>query len=356
MREQSLDFLRSIVETPSPSGFEQQVARLYRDYVEPCCDKVTTDVMGNVTAVINPDAPMRFMLAGHMDEIGFIVHHIDEDGFLFFSAIGGIDVATEIGQRVWVHGSGGKIEGVVGRKAIQAFKAADSQQTPSLTELWIDIGAASRAEAEAAVKIGDPVTLHTGFAMLLGDRAVGRAFDNMAGLFISAEVLRCVWESGRVHPDVGVHVLGTVQEEIGSRGAQTAAFNLAPLTGLAIDMGVAMDYPNARPEDQGRLDLGKGPGLWQGPNTNPVVLRLLQRAADEERIPYQLKAEGTSSPTDARMLQTSRGGVASGLLSVPLRYMHTPSEVLCLEDLQHTIDLICAYILRLDPDIDFTPW
>jgi endoglucanase len=290
-----------------------------------------------------------------MDEIGFIVHHIDEDGFLYFSTIGGIDVATEIGQRVWVHGSR-KVVGVIGRKAIQAFKISDSQQTPSLKDLWIDIGAASREEAERVVAIGDPVTLHTGFSTLLGDRAVGRAFDNMAGLFIAAEVLRSLWEDGGVHPDIGVHVLGTVQEEIGSRGAGTAAFELAPHTGLAVDMGVAMDYPNARPEDQGKLDLGKGPGIWHGPNTNPVVLKLLKRAAVEQGIPYQLKAEGSSSPTDARMLQTSRGGVATGLLSVPLRYMHTPSEVLCLQDVQGTIDLVSAYVLRLTPDVDFTPW
>jgi putative aminopeptidase FrvX len=355
MRERFFEFLRSLVETPTPSDYEQEVARLYRDYVQPYSDRVTTDVMGNVTAIINPEAPMRFMLAGHMDEIGFIIHHIDESGFLFFSTIGGVDVATEIGQRVKVHGSS-KVDGVIGRKAIQTFKAADSQQTPSLKELWIDIGATSRAEAEEVVRIGDPVTLKADFSKLLGNQAVGRAFDNMAGLFISAEVLRCLRESGRVHPEVGVYVLGTVQEEIGSRGAQTAAFNLEPHTGLAIDMGVAMDYPNARPEDQGELDLGKGPGIWHGPNTNPVVLRLLKRAADEEGIPYQLKAEGSSSPTDARMLQTSRGGVASGLLSVPLRYMHTPSEVLCLDDIQHTIDLVSAYVLRLEPDVDFTPW
>lgn len=355
MRDPSLEFLRSIVATPSPSGFEQDVAKLYREYVQPFCHRVTTDVMGNVTAAINPDAAMRFMLAGHMDEIGFIVHYIDQNGFLFFSSIGGTDVATEIGQRVWVHGRE-KVAGVIGRKAIQTFQLSDSSQTPSLKDLWIDIGATSREEAEAVVKVGDPVTIQAGFAHLLGNQAIGRAFDNKAGLFIGAEILRCLWEDGGVHPEVGVYILGTVQEEIGSRGAKTAAFNLAPHTGLAVDMGVAMDYPRAMPQDQGRLDLGKGPGLWQGPNTNPVVFELLERAAVEEGIPYQRLAEGSSSPTDARVLQTSRGGVACGVLSVPLRYMHTPSEVLCLDDVQHTIDLVCAYIRRLGPDTDFTPW
>src|SRR4051794_20568271 len=169
MREQSINLLESFVLSPSPSGFEGEVARIYRDYVQPFAHRVTTDVMGNVTAIINPDARMRFMYSGHMDEIGFIVHYIDENGFLYFSTIGGTDVATEIGQRVWVHGQE-RLPGVIGRKAIQSFKASDSSQTPTLKDLWIDIGATSREEAQAAVQIGDPVSLQAGFARLCGDR------------------------------------------------------------------------------------------------------------------------------------------------------------------------------------------
>jgi putative aminopeptidase FrvX len=354
MREQSLDFLKSILTTPSPSGFEQEVAELYRHYVEPFADKVTTDVMGNVTAIINPDAKTRFMLAGHMDEIGFIVHYIDEDGFLFFSSIGGTDAATEIGQRVWVCGRE-RVAGIIGRKAIQLLKGPESKQTPSLKDLWIDIGASSREEAESVVQVGDPVVNQADFAVLRSNRVVARAFDNKAGLFIAAETLRCLSEDGGVHPDVGVYILGTVQEEIGSRGAQTAAFNIAPRTGLAIDMGVAMDYPRARPEDQGKLELGAGPALSQGPNTNPIVFDLLRSAADAEKIPYQVQATGSSSPTDGRKLQINRGGVATGVVSVPLRYMHTPAEVLDLGDLDESVKLMCAYIRRLTPEIDFTP-
>ncbi|MEQ1956046.1 M20/M25/M40 family metallo-hydrolase [Mesorhizobium yinganensis] len=355
MRDQSLDFLKSIVAAPSPSGFEQPVARLYRDYIGKFADGITTDTLGNVSAIIHPEAKVRIMYAGHMDEIGFIVHYIDENGFLFFSAIGGTDVATEIGQRVMVHGRE-TVSGVIGRKAIQTFKPADSTQVPTLKDLWIDIGATSREEAEAVVGVGDAVTVQTDFTHLRGSQVTGRGFDNKAGLFIAAEVLRTLTAGGGVHPDVGVNILGTVQEEIGSRGAQTAAFNIAPRTGLVVDMGVATDYPRARNEDAGRLDLGRGPGLWQGPNTNPVVWRLLREAADDVGIATQPVAEGKASPTDARLLQTSRGGVATGILSVPLRYMHTPSEVMCLDDVQATIDLVCAYCRRITPDIDFTPW
>jgi putative aminopeptidase FrvX len=157
LRELSLEFLKSVVVTASPSGFEQPVAALYRDYVRPFAHSVTTNVLGNVTAMINPDASTRIMFAGHMDEIGFIVHYIDENGFLYFSTIGGTDVATEIGQRIWVHGRE-KVAGVIGQKAIQTFKASDSSQTPTLKELWIDIGATSREDSEEVVKVGDPVT------------------------------------------------------------------------------------------------------------------------------------------------------------------------------------------------------
>lgn len=354
MRAQSFSYLEALIATPSPSGFEQPVAKLYRDNVREFADKVTTDVLGNVSAILNPEAGFRVMYAGHMDEIGFIVHYIDENGFLFFNTIGGTDVATEIGQRVWVHGAE-RVAGVIGRKAIQAFKLSDSSQTPSLKDLWIDIGARSREEAEKVVKIGSPVTLNARFTMLLGDRAMARAFDNKAGLFIGTEIVRRLKEDGGLHPEVGVYVLGTVQEEIGSRGAQTAAFNLAPHAALAVDMGVAMDYPLARAEDQGKLDLGKGPGLSQGPSTNPVVFDLLKGAADRRGLPYQLQAYGDKSPTDARLLQTSRGGAATGLLSVPLRYMHTPSEVLCLADIEATIELVCAFCRDVRPDTDFTP-
>ena len=354
MEEQALDFLKAIVAAPSPSGFEQPVAQLYRNYVEPYAYQVTTDIMGNVSAVINPDAEVRFMYAGHMDEIGFIVHHIDDNGFLFFSTIGGTDVATEIGQRVIVHGHK-PVPGVIGRKAIQAFKPADFNETPSMQDLWIDIGAGSRDEAEKMVEIGNAVTIEAGFGFLAGKLAVGRAFDNKVGLLIGAELVRRLSQDGDIHPNVGFHFLGTVQEEIGSRGAKTAAFNLNPRSALAIDMGVATDYPRGRPEDQGRLELGKGPGISRGANTNPVVFDLLMSAAKESGIAFQRQATGATSPTDARVIQELRGGVATGVISVPLRYMHTPSEVVCLDDIHATINLVHQFCRRLRPDTDFTP-
>jgi putative aminopeptidase FrvX len=355
MTDEQFDFLNALVDAHGPSGFEKSVAQLYRDYVTPFAHRVTTDVMGNVTAIINPDAPLRVMYAGHMDEIGFIIHHIDANGFLYFNTIGGTDVATEIGQRVWVHGKE-RVPGVIGRKAIQMLAPSEMSSMPKLKDLWIDIGASSREEAEAVAPVGSAVTLQATMTQLLGDKIVGRAFDNKAGLFIGAQVLKNLWENGGIHPDVGVYILGTVQEEIGSRGTEAAAFKIAPHTGIVVDMGVATDYPRAQPEDQGRLALGEGPGISQGPNTNPIVLDMLLQAARKEGLPFQMQALGTTSPTDARLLQTAHGGAATGVVSVPLRYMHTPSEVLCLKDVQATIDLVSAYCRQLTPEADFTPW
>ncbi len=245
--------------------------------------------------------------------------------------------------------------GVIGRTAIQTFKAADTTSTPSLKDLWIDIGAGSREEAEALVSVGTPVTVHGDFATMTGNRAVGRAFDNKTGLFIAAETLRCLSQDGGLHPEVGVYILGTVQEEIGSRGAKTAAFNIRPQTAIIVDMGVANDYPWAKPEEEGQLHLGKGPALCQGPNMNPVMYEMLIDAAQSHNIPYQIQAAGSSSPTDGRLVQISRGGVATAVLSVPLRYMHTPSEVLCLDDVQARIDLVCAFCRKVTPATNFTP-
>jgi putative aminopeptidase FrvX len=229
MQSSSLEFLTSLVTAPSPSGYEQPVARLYRDYTTPFADHAATDVAGNVMVALNPDAPMKIMLAGHMDEIGFIIHYISEEGLLHFSTIGGHDSVIPVGQTVWVHGQQ-RVAGAIGRKAIHLLGPDESQGKPKISELWIDIGASSRAEAETVVRLGDVATFQYNFQHLLGDRAVARAFDNKAGLFIVAEAIRLLREEGGLASGVGVYGLGTVQEEIGSRGAQTSASGIGPRT------------------------------------------------------------------------------------------------------------------------------
>jgi putative aminopeptidase FrvX len=354
MRSESIQILRALANAPSPSGYEQPAARIYRDYTEAFADRVTTDVSGNAIAALNPDAPIKIMLAAHIDEIGFVIHFIGEDGLLHFGGIGGHDDVTPIGQRVWVHGKE-RVPGVVGNRAFHLQDEAEKTQRPQIKNLWIDIGATSRSEAEALVQLGDCVTFQQEFETLGGDRATARGFDNKAGVFIAAEALRLLREDGGLHREAGVYAVATVQEEIGSRGLQTAAFGINPVTGLAIDVDHATDYPRINQREHGCLEVGKGPTVLRGPNVNHVVFDLLTRAARDENIAFQVSVFARATPTDAGPLQINRSGVATGLVGVPLRYMHTPSELLSLTDVENCARLVAAYCRQIGPETDFTP-
>jgi endoglucanase len=245
MRQESLEFLQAIVNAPSPSGYEQPAAKVYRAYTEGIADRVTTDIHGNVIAALNPDAAMKIMLAGHMDEIGFIIHHISDEGLLYFSGIGGHDSVIPVGQRVWVHGRE-RVPGLIGRKAIHLQEEEERKKKPELKDLWIDIGATTRAEVEAVIRLGDVVTFQYEFQPLMADRATARGFDNKMGSFIVAEALRLLKEDGGLDPGVGVYAVATVQEEIGLRGARTSSFTID-----------AQDWPGGGCEPRRRLSRRK---------------------------------------------------------------------------------------------------
>ncbi len=353
MRAQSLDFLKEIVNTPSPSGFEERAAQVYRNYTS-FADQVTTDVHGNVAAVLNPQAEMKIMLAGHMDEIGFLIHYISDEGLLYFKTIGGHDSTIPVGQRVWVHGKE-QVVGVIGRKAIHLLEDEERKKKPEIKDLWIDIGATNRAEAEALISLGDPVTFQYEFQMLLGNRATARGFDNKMGSFVVAETLRLLKEDGGLDSNVGVYAVATVQEEIGLRGARTSAFSIAAQTGIAVDVNHAIDYPSVSKTRYGQLDTGKGPSVMRGANANPIVFRMIVEAAKEDGIPYQVDVEAGGTGTDGNAMQLNRGGMAVGIMGVPLRYMHTPCEVLDLVDVENCAKLMASYCRRVKPNTDFTP-
>jgi endoglucanase len=354
MRPASLQFLKALANAPSPSGYELPAAQLFHSYTQAFADEVSSDVSGNTTAVLNPGGPSRIMLAGHIDEIGFVVHFIDERGLLFFSGVGSHDDVTAVGQRVWIHGRK-RVPGVVGSRAFHLLDDAEKQERPVLKKLWIDIGASSRAEAQELVQVGDPITFQQEFQLLEGDRAAARGFDNKAGVFIVAEALRLLQEGRGLHPEVSVHAVATVQEEIGSRGVQTAAFRINPVTGLAIDMDHAIDYPRVKQSEHGDLQVGKGPTVSRGPNINHALFDLVTEAAKSENIPYQVSIFAKATPTDAGAMQINRAGIATGLLGVAIRYMHTPSEMLSLTDVADCARLVAAYCRRVSPQTDFRP-
>lgn len=355
MRAESLEFFKAIVNAPSPSGFEEPAARVYREYTGAFADKVVTSVHGSVWAVLNPDAEMKVMLSGHMDEIGFIVVYVSDEGLVYFNRMGGHDTMIPLGQRVWIHTENGKVPGVIGRKPIHLLDTAEREKRPELHDMWIDLGAKDKAEAEALVSIGDPVTYQWEFASLAGDRVTARGFDNKMGAFIVAEALRLLKDEGGLDANVGVYATATVQEEIGLRGAVTSAYQIHAQSGLAVDVDFAIDHPGVAKTRYGQSDMGKGPTVTRGANINPVVFKMLKQVAEESDIPIQVSADGGGTGTDANAMQLSRGGMATGLVGVPIRYMHTPCETLSLGDVELCARLMAGYCRLVKPETSFIP-
>ena len=351
MENERKDYLKNLVETHGTPGYEERVQAVFRQRIETVCDSVTTDVMGSVTGVVNSGGPVRIMLDGHSDEIGFLVNYIDDNGYLWFKTSGGWDTEVVVSQRVLVHTAQGPIPGVIGKRAIHLMDADDRKKKSEIDNLWVDIGAHDKEEAQKHVKVGDPITMDAPFREVLGGRAVAKSFDNRIGLFAVSETLRSLGKD----LEAAVYGVSAVQEEIGLRGARTAAYNIDPHIGIAIDVTHATDYPDISKKKHGDVVLGGGPVISRGPNINTKVYRRLIEVAEAESIPYQLEADGTGTPTDANVIQTTRGGVATALVSLPLRYMHNPCEMLHLDDLDHLVDLLAAFCRSLKASDDWTP-
>jgi endoglucanase len=349
----ALGFFKTLLETPSPSGYEGGVQRFVRDYVKDFADEVRTDLHGNVIVVSNPDAPLRVMLAGHCDQIGLIVQHVDDDGFLYLQQIGGWDPQVLIGQRMTVWTDAGPVFGVIGRKPIHLLTEDERKQVPKMKDLWLDIGAANKEEALKVVRIGDAVTVELGFHDARNNLAVSPAMDDKAGCWVVIEALRRACQGGKL--TCGLYAVSTVQEELGLRGARTSAFGIDPQVGVAVDVTHATDCPSVEKKEEGDVRLGKGPVIHRGPNMNHKVVQRLIQAADENQIPYQLAACGKATGTDANAIQVNRSGVATGLVSIPNRYMHSPVEMISLDDLDRAADLLARFAENLGPDAEFTP-
>jgi len=349
-------FLQKLVESPSPSGFEQPAQKLVRARMKDVADSVRTDVHGNVVGVVNPDAPLRVMLAGHCDEIGLMITHIGdlvgEEGYVYFAAIGGVDPGILPGQKVEIHNERGSVFGVIGRKPIHLMEKDERGKPMKVQQCWIDIGAKDRKDALKAVAIGDPVTVVRRFTELRNGLVAARGFDDRVGAWCVVETMRKI---ARMKLNCAVYCVSTVQEELGLRGARTAAYGIDPHVGIAIDVGFASDWPRAEKKVIGEIALGKGPILHRGANINPVLARLMEKAAKKKRIPFQIQAEPRATGTDANVMQINRAGAAAALVSVPNRYMHTPVEVVSLKDLDNVVALLAATVAALKPRMDFTP-
>lgn len=352
MDAESRAFLTQLLETPSPSGYERPVQDVVRAYAGRFADSVRTDLHGNVIAVRNPEAPFRILLAGHCDQIGLIVQYIDDDGFIYFQSIGGWDVSVLIGQRVTIWTEGGPVPGVIGRKPIHLLSEEERKSLPKLKDLWIDIGAASKAEASQKVRVGDPITLELAHRELLNNRLIASGLDDKSGAWVVIEALRRI---DREKLQTACYAVATVQEELGLRGARTSAFGIDPHVGVAVDVTFATDCPTMEKKEEGEIKLGKGPVIYRGPNMNPKVVDRLIHAAEAHGIPYQLAASGKATGTDANAIQVNRAGVATGLISVPNRYMHSPVEMVCVDDMDAAATLLARFVESITPQDDFTP-
>jgi endoglucanase len=352
MRKESIEFLREIIAAPSPSGYEQPAQRVIRERMARFADETKTDRHGNVIVVKNPGGSPRVMLAGHVDQIGMMVVHITDDGYLRVQAIGGIDTVNLVGSRVWIHTKSGGVPGVVGRTAVHLLPSDQRGKAPEIHDLWVDIGAKDKKAAEKTVRIGDPVTWQDGWLELDRDLVAAAGFDDKVGAFVVMEALRLA-DSKKL--SCALYAVSTVQEELGLRGAHTSAFGIDPLVGIAVDVTHATDYPGSSKDRQGDIQVGKGPVIERGANINPVVFDLLVGTAETNKIPYQVAGAPRATGTDANAIQITRAGVAAGLISIPNRYMHSPVEIVSLSDVENAAKLLAAAVLAIDDTMDFTP-
>ena len=353
LTERSLVFLKRLLDTPGPSGFESAPARVWRDEARQFAE-VRGDVSGNSIAEVNPGGGPTIMLAGHIDEIGLIVTYIDDDGFVYISPIGGWDPQVLVAQRVRFAGRDGDVLGVIGKKPIHLIKQDEREKASKFTDLWVDVGAVSRAEAEALLRVGDPGVLDARMLELPNDRIVSRSIDDRIGAFVVLEALRRYAERpGAAH----VVAVATTQEEIAYRhggGALVCASCIGPQMALVVDVTFSTDHPGLEKKELGDHKLGGGPVLTRGSIISPVVFDLLERTAGAHSIPYSVQAAGRDTSTDADAIHVAREGVATGLVSVPNRYMHSPNEMVSLRDLDAAATLLAETCRAVTAATDFT--
>jgi putative aminopeptidase FrvX len=342
--------LRKLLTAPGPSGYEQAPAAVFRDAAAAFAE-ITYDSVGSSVARVRGTGDGPFVaVVGHIDEIGLIVHHIDDDGFLWFTGVGGWDPVILVGQRVEVSTREGRVPGVVGKKPIHLLKDDERKKAPELKNLHIDIGARDGDDARSMVRVGDVAVIAGEPVELPNDRVISRSMDNRLGCYVAFEAARLVAEAGDAPGDVAA--VAVAQEEITFGGARTTAYTLRPDIAVVVDVTFASDAPGSDDKETGRHRFGSGPVLMRGSTLDPTVFELLHAAGEAEGIPFTIAASARATGTDADAFHISRGGVPSAVVSVPLRYMHSPVEMVQLDDVENAARLIAAFVRRLEPGLD----
>jgi putative aminopeptidase FrvX len=342
--------LEDLLRAPAPSGYEGPASDVWRAAAS--FASLSTDALGSSVARIGPEGAAPLLaVVGHIDEIGLVITHVDEKGFLYFAPIGGWDAQILIGQRVQVQSKAGAVPGVVGRKPIHLLKEEQRKKVVELRDMHIDIGAGDEEEALNTVRVGDPVVIAADPVRLAGGRLISRSLDNRLGAYVALEALRLVHERGGFEGRMAA--VAAVQEEIGSKGAATTAFSLEPDLALTVDVTHATDAPGVEEKELGRHPLGSGPVIGRGSTLSPRIFELLLETAEQLEAPHSIEASGRATWTDADVIQISRAGIPAGLISIPLRYMHSPVEMVDLADVEATVELVAAFASALEPGLDF---
>jgi putative aminopeptidase FrvX len=347
MNKRSLQFLKSLVNTPSPSGHESKGLRIWMDYVDQYADETYSDAYGNCVAVLNKGGGPRLMLAGHADEIGMTVNFIDDNGYVYVRRLGGINPAITKAQRVTIHSRKGPVKGVVGSVAPHLMRTDTGvNKVPKIHEIFVDIGADSCKAAEKLIRVGDPITLNDQFELLRGDLAVARAFDNRVGTWAVAETLRLL-KTGKAKLNAEVCAVANTMEEVGLFGARQIAYSLHPDVALVMDVTHATDYPTVDKRQHGDIIVGQGPTVTHGNCNHPEVIKRVEQVAKRLKINLQHEAISATSGTDTDAVFWTRGGIPSGLISLPNRYMHSPVEVVSLKDLEQIPQVMAGFAKSL---------
>ncbi len=353
LKPPAVAFLKTLLDTPGPSGYEAAAAKVWRDEAKTFADEVHADVHGNSMAVVNAKGGPTIMLAGHIDEIGVIVTYIDDDGFVYIAPIGGWDPQVLVAQRIRFQGRNGEVLGAIGKKPIHLMKPEEREKASKMTDLWVDIGATTRAQAEAVLSIGDAGVIDSRTLDFPNDRIVSRSIDDRIGAFVVLEALRrYAAEPGEAR----VVAVATTQEEIAYHGggARVAGQRVNPAMAIVVDVTFATDHPGVEKKELGHSPLGSGPVLTRGSVISPVAFRILRDTAEIARIPFTLHAAGRETSTDADAIHLAREGVATALVSIPNRYMHSPNEMVSLVDLDHAAALLAAACRAVTAATDFT--
>jgi putative aminopeptidase FrvX len=344
--------LRKLLTAPGPSGYEQAPAAVFREAAAAFAE-ITHDTIGSTVARIpaRPPGDGPFVaVVGHIDEIGLIVHHIDDDGFLWFTGVGGWDPVILVGQRVEISTRDGRVTGVVGKKPIHLLKEDERKKVPELKNLHIDIGAKDGDDARSLVRVGDVAVIAGEPVELPHNRVISRSMDNRLGCYVALEAARLVAEAGGAPGDVAG--CAVTQEEITFGGATTTAYTLRPDIAVVVDVTFATDAPGTDEKELGSHKFGSGPVIQRGSTLDPTVFELLHAAGEAEGIPFTVAASARYTGTDADAFHLSRGGIPSAVVSIPLRYMHSPVEMVQLDDVENAAKLIAAFARRLEPGLD----